>query len=399
MEGACRALTLPAEDVAYRRHLDARLRFSGSRLQKTDMDDIAHAVGLARNSLYRYYKNKDFILLACVERDMGAFVERMRTLDSLYPDPVQRIGAWLDMQMDMATSPAHATMELMAEIRTDAPELRKRLVELHDAPGNVLQGTVAEITRGKRRDSGLIIALIKGMVEAAAGQAIAGNKMAASASCAGPSNESDEELLVNPHRCPDPSRSLLMARVGMPHGRTRPPARRAVRHGPRGKRLESYNQRHEMTPEMRAALRKKIALYRGMTDRELDMNMNAMGPDYEWYVSDPKVKGTTGILVLSHGVGENSDRLVREAYGPMAKKTPLAIGFGMAMMNSSHLQSRWIFAPRRSPDHSRGQGTTTKYNSLTGTGSIFGMSGQLCRRSMPWRRVCLGGSFQRPPMI
>ena len=146
---------------------------------KTDMDDIAHAVGLARNSLYRYYKNKDFILLACVERDMGAFVERMRTLDSLYPDPVQRIGAWLDMQMDMATSPAHATMELMAEIRTDAPELRKRLVELHDAPGNVLQGTVAEITRGKRRDSGLIIALIKGMVEAAAGQAMRReNKMA-----------------------------------------------------------------------------------------------------------------------------------------------------------------------------------------------------------------------------
>lgn len=146
---------------------------------KTDMDDIAHAVGLARNSLYRYYKNKDFILLACVERDMGAFVERMRTLDSLYPDPVQRIGAWLDMQMDMATSPAHATMELMAEIRTDAPELRKRLMELHDAPGNVLQGTVAEIARGKRRDTGLIIALIKGMVEAAAGQAMRReNKMA-----------------------------------------------------------------------------------------------------------------------------------------------------------------------------------------------------------------------------
>ncbi len=147
--------------------------------RKTDMDDIAHAVGLARNSLYRYYKNKDFILLACVERDMGAFVERMRTLDSLYPDPVQRIGAWLDMQMDMATSPAHATMELMAEIRTDAPELRKRLMELHDAPGNVLQGTVAEIARGKRRDTGLIIALIKGMVEAAAGQAMRReNKMA-----------------------------------------------------------------------------------------------------------------------------------------------------------------------------------------------------------------------------
>lgn len=140
--------------------------------RKTDLDDIARAVGLARNSLYRYYRNKDFILLACVERDMGAFVARMRGLESEYPDPVERIGAWLDMQMDMATSPAHATMEFMAEIRTDAPELRKRLMELHDAPGNVLEGAVAEIVRGKRRDAGLIIALIKGMVEAAAGHAI-----------------------------------------------------------------------------------------------------------------------------------------------------------------------------------------------------------------------------------
>ncbi len=140
--------------------------------RKTDLDDIAQAVGLARNSLYRYYRNKDFILLACVERDMGAFVARMRHLEDEYPDPVERIGTWLDMQMDLATSPAHATMELMAEIRTDAPELRKRLLELHDAPGNVLEGAVAEIVRGKRRDASLLIALIRGMVEAAAGHAI-----------------------------------------------------------------------------------------------------------------------------------------------------------------------------------------------------------------------------------
>ena len=60
----------------------------------------------------------------------------------------------------------------MAEIRTDAPELRKRLMELHDAPGDVLEGAVAEIVRGKRRDASLIIALIKGMVEAAAGHAM-----------------------------------------------------------------------------------------------------------------------------------------------------------------------------------------------------------------------------------
>ena len=101
--------------------------FQANGFRKTDMDDIAKAVGLARNSLYRYYPNKDFILLACVERDMGAYIEQMHTLGTQYPDPLERIGAWLDMQIDMATSPAHATLEHMAEIRSDAPELRKKL--------------------------------------------------------------------------------------------------------------------------------------------------------------------------------------------------------------------------------------------------------------------------------
>lgn len=162
------------------RILDAATRLFQERgYRKTDMDEIAQAVGLARNSLYRYYRNKDFILLACVERDMGAFVARMRGLDSLHADPADRIGAWLDMQMDMATSPAHATLDMMAEIRTHAPELRKRLMELHDAPAAVLEGAVTEVVRGKRRDPALIVAMIKGMVEAAACQAMRRDNKAA----------------------------------------------------------------------------------------------------------------------------------------------------------------------------------------------------------------------------
>ena len=134
-----------------------------------------------------------------------------------------------------------------------------------------------------------------------------------------------------------------------------------------GKRLESYSERHQMTPEMRAALRKKVALYRGFTDRELDMNMNAMGPDYEWYVSDSKVQGSTGVLILSHGIGESSDRLIRNAYLPMAKKMPVAIGFGMSMMSSSHLQSAVDDLRARGVRRIIlvDEGTTTRYNSLT----------------------------------
>jgi hypothetical protein len=180
-----------------------------------------------------------------------------------------------------------------------------------------------------------------------------------------------------------------------------------VRMDAEGKRLESYNQRHEMTPEMREELRKKVALYRGFTDRELDMNMNAMGPDYEWYVSDTKVRGNTGILVLAHGVGENSDRLMRDAYLPMAKKSPVAIGFGMAMMSSSHLQS--AVDDLRAAGVRRivlvDQGTTTKHNSLTRHWQyIFGMYPESSYMDVPKIKApgvefVWTGSFNDHPLI
>ncbi len=155
------------------RILDAASKLFQERgYRKTDMDDIADAVGLARNSLYRYYRNKDFILLACVERDMSSYVAGMRKLQSTHPDPVERICAWLDMQIDIATSPAHGTLEFMGEIRTEAPELRSRLMELHEAPSAVITSAVAEVLKGKRRDACLVVALVRGMVEVAAGQAM-----------------------------------------------------------------------------------------------------------------------------------------------------------------------------------------------------------------------------------
>ncbi|MEZ5566033.1 MAG: hypothetical protein R3F24_11150 [Gammaproteobacteria bacterium] len=137
--------------------------------------------------------------------------------------------------------------------------------------------------------------------------------------------------------------------------------------GADGKRLESYQNTHEMTPEMREAMRRKVALYRGMSDREMDMNMHAMGPDYEWYVSDQKVRGPVGLLVLAHGVGENSDRLLKQAYEPLAKQQPTAIGFGMSMMSSAHLQSAVddLVAHGTKKIVLLDVGTTTRYNTLT----------------------------------
>ena len=119
------------------------------------------------------------------------------------------------------------------------------------------------------------------------------------------------------------------------------------------------------------ALRDKIALYRGMTDMELNMNMSAMGPNYEWYASELAMQGDIGVLILSHGVGENSDRMMKEALrrSPIAGPRPSA--FGMAMMQSAHLQSAVedLQAARRETIVLVPSGTTTQYNTLTASGS------------------------------
>lgn len=156
------------------RILDAATRLFRERgYRKTDLEDIARAVGLARNSLYRYYPGKDHILMACVHRDMVPFVSELQTLVERYPEPGARIGAWLDAQVDMATSEAHATLEMMAEIRQSDPTLRRELIAMHALANQVIEAAVGEVLRGKRRDVRLVMALVGGLVEAAARQAMA----------------------------------------------------------------------------------------------------------------------------------------------------------------------------------------------------------------------------------
>lgn len=106
-----------------------------------------------------------------------------------------------------------------------------------------------------------------------------------------------------------------------------------------GRRLDPEHAQHDMSDEQLAALREKIALYRALTDTEARLNMALMGPNYEWYVSDTKMQGDVGVLVLAHGVGENSDRLFVDKLAPVSEQWPTAVSFGMAMMMSSHIQT------------------------------------------------------------
>ena len=151
----------------------ARRVFVARGFAAADLGSIAAEVGLARNSLYRYFANKDEILLACIREDMEPHIANLAALADNYPDPVERIVALVNMQFDLATGPAHATLELMGEVREGSSELRKEIAQLHQAPNILLEKALTEM-HGLDRDSGTQAAMVGGMLMAATARAVYG---------------------------------------------------------------------------------------------------------------------------------------------------------------------------------------------------------------------------------
>ena len=141
--------------------------FRKNGYRRTDIGDIGEAIGLARNSLYRYFPNKDHILLACVWRDMEPFLEQMQELVNETGDPIEQLETWLDLQLDIATSPAHATMEMISEIRSGSPELHREIQRLHQAPNAIVRETLIRLMPGSPSDIAFCADLIGGLVQSA----------------------------------------------------------------------------------------------------------------------------------------------------------------------------------------------------------------------------------------
>jgi AcrR family transcriptional regulator len=146
--------------------------FSEHGYRGTDMGDIANAMGLARNSLYRYYSSKDHILVAVMQRDMVPYVERIEALEYQHPSPRARMVAWLELQMELATGPCHTTMKMLGDMRESSKELRREIGALHEPPRRVLESAVADLLEGSGRDAQLISAMIASMVQSAGLQAM-----------------------------------------------------------------------------------------------------------------------------------------------------------------------------------------------------------------------------------
>ena len=100
----------------------------------------------------------------------------------------------------------------------------------------------------------------------------------------------------------------------------------------------SHHHHHQMTDAQFDRLREVIDQYKTMSDDEIMQSMAEMPGNYHWYISAADLRGKLGVLVLAHGAGERGDQVFKESLEPLAARLPVAMGFGMSMMGSGHLQ-------------------------------------------------------------
>ena len=143
------------------------LLFKTKGYRATDMGVIAAEMGLARSSLYRYYPNKDHILLACISRDMAPLLDAFEALTEKYTEPKERVVAWLNLQVDSATSSDCESMVLMSESHYADSEFQTEIMALHQQPRRVLEQALVEFDHLTDSEAQLLANMIAAMTHAA----------------------------------------------------------------------------------------------------------------------------------------------------------------------------------------------------------------------------------------
>lgn len=136
---------------------------------RVSLADIATQVGLARNSLYRYFASKADILVVWFHDELERHVATSAATMADDGDPVQRITAWVDDQLDYAGRPEHALAVIIPRIEPElAPDIRAELAAGRERLSGPLREAIAEAGSPDEATARATAELISGLVLAAA---------------------------------------------------------------------------------------------------------------------------------------------------------------------------------------------------------------------------------------
>lgn len=96
------------------------------------MADIAADVGLARNSIYRYFPDKFHVLAAWFNQELEPVVLRSTEIANSEAPAEEKLHEWLDLQLDYLCLPEHRRMtDVMSELAEMEESLRETVSAGH----------------------------------------------------------------------------------------------------------------------------------------------------------------------------------------------------------------------------------------------------------------------------
>lgn len=137
--------------------------------RNVSLGDIAAEVGLARNSLYRYFPDKAHILLRWYRAELPVQAERAARVLTADRPPIERLAAWIDDQLDYAARPEHALVASLAEVLPELDDTtRAELADSHRLLLAPLDTALRDAGLKRADDRAAVMDLIGGLVMAAA---------------------------------------------------------------------------------------------------------------------------------------------------------------------------------------------------------------------------------------
>lgn len=137
-----------AEHVAHQRAaaLDAAIALFLQRgYRNVTLADIASEIGLARNSLYRYFPDKTHFLVGWYDRTIPATIAAWKTATSPPGTATERLHRWALTYLDWANTPEHDLVQPLIEALPDLdPSTRDAITRGHATMMRIVADTLAD---------------------------------------------------------------------------------------------------------------------------------------------------------------------------------------------------------------------------------------------------------------
>ncbi len=114
---------MPQEDIKIEKILSAAASlFAQYGIKKTTVEEIAQRAGIGKGTLYLYFKSKEEIFAAVMDRVGMLFLDRLETTIKGAESPSEKIGAMIRMRFAFIKemlSDLHFSREALYELRDD----------------------------------------------------------------------------------------------------------------------------------------------------------------------------------------------------------------------------------------------------------------------------------------